>query len=345
MQHTEEHKTMWSHTIYALYVVLFAPFIFLFITLTIFGVNAALSMFLLCVVIIFLALMLKFVVFPHIHDMYERMNKLEQNAKEYDIGTKLLIRRDLELSRANEKLREVDELKSNFISVVAHQLRTPLSGIKWTLNMLLSGDMGEMNNDQKTFLMKGYESNNRMIALVNDMLATDRIQSGKLRYGFRYIDLVDLLDNVLFEVSPNAVKRQISIRFKNKLEGLPQAYVDPESMRAVFQNLLENAIKYTIKGGTIWVDMQDQKEFLEISIRDDGIGIPADQQKNIFEKFFRARNASKHETDGTGLGLYIAKAVVEKNGGRIWFDSSEGKGTTFHFTVPIKEPLAKAQGA
>ena len=342
MQHTEEQKTLFTHTIHALYVVLFVPFIFLFIALSIFGFGLELSLFLLFVVLLFLVIMLKFVAFPHIHDMYARINKLEQNAAEYNTGTKLLIRRDLELSRANEKLREVDELKSNFISVVAHQLRTPLSGIKWTLNMLLSGDMGEMNNDQKTFLMKGYESNNRMIALVNDMLSTDRLQSNKVHFGFRHIGLVNLLDNVLFEVSSNASKKEISIKFKNKLEGLPQAYVDPDSMRAVFQNLLENAIKYTIKGGTIWIDIQDRKEFLEISISDDGIGIPADQQKNIFEKFFRARNAAKYETDGTGLGLYIAKTVVEKNGGRIWFDSTEGKGTVFRFTTPTKDPAVKA---
>lgn len=341
MGHFEDEKKMWTHTLYSLYVVLFAPFIFLFIALVLFGVEVELVLFLLFIVLLFLIIMLKYVVFPHVHGMYARINKLEQDAKEYDTGTKLLIRRDLELSRANEKLREVDELKSNFISVVAHQLRTPLSGIKWTLNMLLSGDMGEMTNDQKTFLMKGYESNNRMIALVNDMLSTDRLQSGKVRFGFRFIDLVNLLDNILFEVSPNASKKEISIKFKDKLDGLPQAYVDPDSMRAVFQNLLENAIKYTIKGGTIWIDMQDQKDFLLVSIRDDGIGIPEDQQKNIFEKFFRARNAAKYETDGTGLGLYIAKTVVEKNGGRIWFESQEGRGTTFYFTVPTKDPSVK----
>ncbi|KKR46000.1 MAG: Sensor protein resE [Parcubacteria group bacterium GW2011_GWA2_40_14] len=266
----------------------------------------------------------------------ERIKQLEELLKEQQQSARLLVRRDLELARANEKLQEFDEIKSNFISVVAHQLRTPLSGIKWTLNMLLNGDLGALNNDQKTFLMKSYESNNRMITLINDMLDTDRIQSGKMHYGFRYINIVDLLDNVLFEISPEAIKRNISIEFKRKLENLPQVYVDPETMRAALQNLLENAIKYTIESGKIVLDVEQVEDMLQISINDTGIGIPEDQKKKIFERFFRGRNAVKRETDGSGLGLYIAKTIVEKHGGTIWFESEENKGTTFYFTVPIK---------
>lgn len=270
-----------------------------------------------------------------IGEMQAKIAKLEQAAKEYNIGTKLLIRRDLELSRANEKLQKFDEVKSNFISIVAHQLRTPLSGIKWTLSMLLNGDMGELNNDQKTFLMKSYESNTRMITLVNDMLVADRIQSGKVNYGFEHIDVIDLMDSVLFEVSPQAAKKNVSIEYKNKFENLPQAYVDPETMRAVLQNLLENAIKYTIEGGKVEIDVKKENNLLLVSIADNGIGIPEDQQKNVFAKFFRARNAVKQETDGSGLGLYITKTIVEKNGGTIWFESLEDKGSTFYFTVPL----------
>ena len=266
----------------------------------------------------------------------ERLVKLEELVKEQQNSARLLVRRDLELSRANEKLQQFDEVKSNFISVVAHQLRTPLSGIKWTLNMILNGEMGELNNDQKTFLMKSYESNNRMITLVNDMLDTDRIQSGKAHFGFRHVNIVDLLDNVLFEISPEAAKKKISIEFKKRLENLPQAYIDPESMRAVFQNLLDNSIKYTMENGKIELDVEKKDNFLLISISDDGIGIPEAEQKKIFDRFFRAGNAVKLQTDGSGLGLYIAKEIVEKNGGKIWFQSLEGKGSTFCFTVPLQ---------
>lgn len=274
-----------------------------------------------------------------IEEMQNKIAKLEQVTNEYNIGTKLLIRRDLELSRANEKLQEFDEVKSNFISVVAHQLRTPLSGVKWTLSMLLNGDMGPLNNDQKTFLMKSYESNTRMITLVSDMLVVDRIQSGKAHYGFEHIDIIDLMDNVLFEMSSQALKKHILIEYKNKFENLPQVYVNPEGMRAVLQNLLENAIKYTIEGGKIEIDVKKENNSLVISITDNGIGIPKEQQKDIFIKFFRARNAIKYETDGSGLGLYISKTIVEKNSGTIWFESVEGKGSTFYFTIPLQNKL------
>jgi signal transduction histidine kinase len=272
-----------------------------------------------------------------IEEMRSRIAKLEEAAKEYDIGTKLLIRRDLELTRANDKLKELDETKSSFISVVAHQLRTPLSGIKWTLSMLLSGDLGPLNSEQKTFVMKTYESNTRMITLVNDMLVADGVQSGRVHYGFTHIDIVDLIDNILFEISPLATKKSINITYKEEFKNLPKAYADPKTMRAVVQNLLENAIKYTIEGGRIEIDVKKEKDddYLTVSVADNGIGIPSDQQKDVFTKFFRARNAIKKVTDGSGLGLYIAKTIVEKNSGKMWFESVEGQGTTIYFTVPL----------
>ncbi|MEK7540089.1 MAG: HAMP domain-containing sensor histidine kinase [Patescibacteria group bacterium] len=272
-----------------------------------------------------------------IAELEAKIAKFERIKEDYKVGTQLLIRRDLELSRVNEKLQKFDEIKSNFISVVAHQLRTPLSGVKWTLSMLLDGDMGPLNNEQKTFLMKTFESNTRMITLVNDMLVADGIQSGRVHYGFKHVDIIDLMDNVLFEVAPEAAKRNITITYKNKFENLPQAYIDPETMRAVLQNLLENAVKYTMDVGKIEIDVEKDEDTLRISIADNGIGIPEDQAKDVFVKFFRARNAIKQETDGSGLGLYIAKTIVERNGGKIWFESTEGKGTTFYFTVPVQK--------
>ncbi len=285
---------------------------------------------------LFWKLGLKVFFLSEVEEMERKLAKLEQVTFEYNIGTKLLIRRDLELSRANEKLQKFDEIKSNFISIVAHQLRTPLSGIKWTLSMLLNGDMGALNNDQKTFLMKSYESNTRMITLVNDMLVADHIQSGRVHYKFEHLDIVDLIDNVLFEMGPEASKKNITIEYENKLENLPQVYIDPEMIRAVLQNLLENAIKYTMERGKIGIGIKEGNSHLLISVTDNGIGIPQDQAREVFKKFFRARNALKQETDGSGLGLYIAKTIVERNGGTIWFESQENKGSTFYFTVPLQ---------
>ena len=203
--------------------------------------------------------------------------------------------------------------------------------------MLLSGDLGTLNDDQKTFLMKSYESNNRMVTLVNDMLVADRIQLGKVQYGFKYINLIDLMDNILFEINPVASRRNISIKYKNRFADLPHVYTDPETMRVVLQNLLENAIKYTIEGGKIEIDVSRKGEYLLVSISDNGIGIPEDQVKNVFTRFFRASNAVKKETDGSGLGLYITKTMVERNGGKIWFNTVLNKGTNFYFTVPLQD--------
>lgn len=250
-------------------------------------------------------------------------------------SAKLLIRRDLELSRANEKLHELDQAKSDFISIVAHQLRTPLSGVKWTLNMVISEGLGSLNVEQKAFLMKCYESNERLIVLINDMLSADRIDSDKLKYHLIPTQISDLMDNVLFEMTSIIAKKKLLITYLHKDRDLPQVLVDGEKMRAVIQNLLENAAKYTPVGGKITIDFKVVEPVLEISISDSGIGIPEADKKKIFSRFFRASNAVKVETDGSGLGLFIAQGIVDKHGGKIWFDSKVGEGTTFHFTIPI----------
>jgi len=274
-----------------------------------------------------------------------RTGELSQLLQEQQRAAQMLVRRDAELTKANDRLRKLDEVKSNFVSVVAHQLRTPLSGIKWTLNLLINGDLGTLTDEQKTFLFKAYESNDRMISLVNDMLGADRIDSGKVRYALQPLQMLDLVDNVLFELLPQANARSLTVIFKHEPKDLPKVHVDPERIRAVFQNLLENAVKYSRVGGTLEITMKVvDTGFIEVKIADDGIGIPKDQQKNIFERFFRATNAVKTETDGSGLGLYIVKNIVEKHGGKIWFEGDEGKGVTFYFTLPIyagqDEPIA-----
>lgn len=264
-----------------------------------------------------------------------QFDQLRKNLAEQESVAKMLVRRDLELTRANEKLHKLDHAKSNFISIVAHQLRTPLSGVKWTLNLVLSGSLGSLTTEQQSFLMKCYESNERMIILINDMLGADRIDSDKLKYNFVPTHIFDLIDNALFEMTPTINKKNLLISYLHKDRNLPQVLIDSEKMRAVLQNLLENAIKYTPQNGLIEIDFQVIDGFLRVSIKDTGIGIPEEDKKNIFNRFFRAANAIKVETDGTGLGLYVAKGIIEKHGGKIWFESRLGQGSTFHFTIPI----------
>ena len=263
----------------------------------------------------------------------ERTAEFNKLLLEQDRSGKLLVRRDLELTRANEKLHDLDQRKSQFLSVAAHQLRTPLSGIKWTLNMILNGELGPISNDQKVFLMKSYESNDRMIALVEDMLHADRIDAGKYDLKLVSTQILDLIDNVLYEILPNATRKQVTIEFHHPEVVIPQLNVDQDKMRAVFQNLLDNAIKYSRPGGKISVNVRNLPDSVEFSITNDGIGIPEDQKALIFTRFFRARNALKVETDGNGLGLFIVKSIIEVHGGKIWFESAENGSTTFYFTL------------
>lgn len=249
----------------------------------------------------------------------------------------MLVRRDLELTRANEDLRALDQMKTDFVSVVTHQLRTPLSAIRWTISMLINGDFGRLTDEQRTFLMKAYESNNRMINLIRDMVLVDHIESGKLTaLPQMTTPLPDLLENLLVELQPLAKDKHVNIVFKRPEPPYPPARIDAANLRAVLQNLIENAIKYTPAEGTVTVicGIDSSAKTLALSVTDTGIGIPKEEQQRIFTRFFRASNAQKKETDGSGLGLFIAKSILQKYQGDIRFESVEGSGTTFHVTLP-----------
>lgn len=239
----------------------------------------------------------------------------------------------LEKTEAYQKLQELDRRQSEFLSIAAHQLRTPLSGLKWALNMLIEGEIGPVSNEQKVLLMKAYEGNERLINLVNDMLQANRIGQGVLPLKMASTQLLDLVDNVLYEMLPSAAKAGVSIRFDRRDDTLPPVMVDPEKIRAVFQNLLENAIKYSRAGGEVVLFASRAGNGVQFSITDHGIGIPADEQALIFSRFFRASNAKHMDPNGTGLGLYIVKNILDMHGGKIWLESGEGTGTTFHFTL------------
>lgn len=266
----------------------------------------------------------------------KNVKKLEGMIQELDSTAKMLIRRDLELRRANEELENLDQNKSKFVSIAAHQLRTPLSAVKWAMRMMIDGDFGALNIKQRTILMKGYESNDHMIRLVNDLLNVDRIESGRFIYKLRPIQMKDLINNVLSEFTTAVSRKKVIIKLEPSEDPLPEVFVDPEKLRQVIQNLLDNAIRYTPAGGTIQIGIFLKKPgMLTISIADSGIGIPKEVQEKVFEKFFRANNARKVETDGSGLGLYIVRGIVEKHKGAVWFESEKDKGTTFFFTLPL----------
>jgi two-component system sensor histidine kinase VicK len=232
-----------------------------------------------------------------------------------------------------EKL--VERMKTEFVSITAHQLRTPLSAIKWTLNMLLGGDLGKITKEQREFIGKTYQSNERMISLINDLLSVTRIEEGRYVYNPVLSNMTKLVQSLIDQCKDQLGARNINLEFEKPKKELPQVLIDVEKINLAVQNLLDNAIRYNRLGGSIKISLKSNKKEIQFSIKDSGVGIPKKQEKRIFTKFFRASNVMRMETEGSGLGLFIVKNIIEAHKGRIWFKSKEGKGTTFHFTLPV----------
>ena len=230
--------------------------------------------------------------------------------------------------------KNLDKMKSEFISIAAHQLRTPLSAIKWSIKLILDEDEGKINEGQKALLAKGYASNERVINLVNDMLNVSRIEEGRFGYFFVPEDFADALKIVLGTLENEIKERKIKVVIK-KPDSLPLVLMDKQKIVLVLQNLLENAVKYTPEEGRIEVTIEQGKNNLHVYIKDNGVGIPKEDKKKMFSKFFRASNVIRMQTEGSGLGLFICKNVIETHGGHIKFKSEEGKGAEFSFTLPI----------
>ncbi len=260
--------------------------------------------------------------------------KLTGLIKEQDESSKLLIKRDLELMKANDKLRMIDNQKSEFISIIAHQMRTPLSAMKWMLLMLLKKELGPLNLDQEEFLRRGEESNNHLISLVEGMLLADKLDNGRNDLMKVAVNIGELIDDVTYEVKPAADLKKINLHYAGCSGDICNTFADKEKIRGVIQNLLENAVKYTPDNGSITIQVYEEHNNVNVSVRDTGIGIPKDQQAYIFSKFYRARNASKEVANGSGLGLFIVKSIIEKHGGTVGFESEEGKGSVFTFSLP-----------
>jgi len=250
---------------------------------------------------------------------------------------------------ANKKLQTLEDAKSKFISVTTHQLRTPLAAIKWTLDMSAKGQLGAVTDEQKKFLLQGLTSTNRVISIVNDLLKVDSLDTDQADYNFAPTDLVQLISNLIFEFTSQATLKKINFVFLKPQNTIPPVEIDADKIRIVVENLIDNAVKYTPENGRVTVKISDEqlnsaKGALTLSVSDSGIGIPASETDKVFQKFFRASNAIKAEPDGSGLGLFIARDIVEKHGGVIWFEnqpstnqSTEQSGITFSFTLPLHQ--------
>jgi len=233
------------------------------------------------------------------------------------------------------KEREIDQAKTEFVSLASHQLRTPLSTVSWYSEMLLTGDVGKLNEGQKKYLEEIYRGNQRMVELVNALLNVSRIELGTFVVEPKLTNIVKLTQSVIEEQKPQINQKKLKFN-EQYVDNLPKLNVDPKLLRMVVQNILSNAVKYTPEGGKIElaISLVDKKN-IQIKISDTGYGIPKNQQDKIFTKLFRADNVREKDTEGTGLGLYIVKSIIEHSGGKVWFESTENKGTTFFVTLPL----------
>jgi PAS domain S-box-containing protein len=233
------------------------------------------------------------------------------------------------------------EIKSRFIALAAHQLRTPSSAVKWSMKMLLAGEMGELTLKQKETIEKTYKTNEKMIALINDLLDITKIEEGRYISKKVLADILEVIKSAI-ELSQDMIDRKsIKFSFKTPRMPIPKIMLDKERMKMAIGNILDNAVKYTPAKGKISILLKIKKEEVEIQIKDNGIGIPYNEQKNMFNIFHRGSNASKVDTEGTGLGLFVAKNIIEAHEGAIWFHSRVNKGTIFYLTVPIKEEFSE----
>jgi len=239
--------------------------------------------------------------------------------------------------------REVERIKSEFVSLASHQLRTPVTIIKWGAETLLKSIGDKLSKEDKENVDRIYRGSNRMIELVNDLLNVSRLEGGRLMFEKKEVQFEELIDKVLEEYKPYLEKKNAKVSIIKPEKLMPKISVDLEKIRQVVIILLDNAIKYSPEGSEIKIKLEQRGQELFYSNADQGVGIPKEQQEKIFSRFFRADNVK--QKPGTGLGLYLAKGLVEAHGGKIWFssesgsasggESEENKGTTFCFTIPF----------
>ncbi|OGZ26992.1 MAG: hypothetical protein A2365_02715 [Candidatus Nealsonbacteria bacterium RIFOXYB1_FULL_40_15] len=237
------------------------------------------------------------------------------------------------ITRSFEKLAEASRMKSEFINIVSHQLRSPLTNIKWSFEILSSDEFEVPESKQEEYFINVKDNIARMVELIDDLLIVSKIEQGQFPIRKQEIVFEDLVKEQVLRFKVFAEASHINLKMCYE-KGLPHVMADPSLIKLVVENLIDNAIRYTKGNGSVDLDIKkNSKGEILFSIKDSGVGIPLKDQKYIFQKFFRAENALKERTRGSGLGLYVTRSIIEKTGGRIWFKSEEGKGTTFFFTL------------
>lgn len=242
------------------------------------------------------------------------------------------------LKKQLAKQEQIDKMKTEFISVASHQLRTPLTAIKLFIEMLANEEVGELNEKQKIYIIDVQQSTERMIKLVNDLLNVARLETGRLKIEPSLTQFEDFIQNIIEANNVLAKANSCKITFKKPKKKLKKIPLDPKLMHQVIHNIIINAIEYSPSKSTVLVNLERKKGNIKICISNQGPAIPKDEQARIFEKFYRGPSVQKIKTEGSGLGLYISKMIVEALGGKIWFKSpiKGKKGVKFCVTIPIK---------
>jgi signal transduction histidine kinase len=256
------------------------------------------------------------------------------------------------IAERTSSLRQALREQQDFLEHTTRELRTPLNIFRWTLEMMRFGDTGRLNREQLELIEQLNQTNERLIGMVQKLQDAIRIDQRRLTLKIEDAAVEDVIDEVAGALSVASRTKNQALHWNRPKTPMPRAYVDREYLRKVLSNLVGNAVKYTPANGHIEIDVEEAGEaspggkkgrFLRITVEDNGMGIPKDDLGRVFTRFFRAKNVTGGEIEGTGLGLYIAKQIVELHGGKIWIESREGVGTTVAFTVPTEKPQAIRQ--
>jgi signal transduction histidine kinase len=269
----------------------------------------------------------------------EEFNKMTENLRQAYAGLEQKVAaRTQELAVANERLKELDHLKSDFVAKVSHELRTPLTAIKGALDLVLREVPGPLNEKQTHYLTRVRSNTQHLAGLINDLLDLSKIEEGKVELKATRVSVGGLMHEVVETVKPMAAEKPVLLEVKVP-EPSVLVWADRDKITQVLMNLIGNAIKFTPSDGMVGVSAaSDGMGWVRVSICDTGPGIPTSEQEKIFEKFYQVAQNGGPKPKGTGLGLAISKALVELHGGKIWIDSEINHGSTFSFTLPVSAP-------
>lgn|GEM_PF-1445068 len=261
----------------------------------------------------------------------ETKNFAQDLEKTVEIRTNELQRSNKHLADAVEELKKLDAAKSEFISIASHQLRTPISIIRGYVTMIKDGDFGALNDEQKDTLDRIQQGAKQLSTIIDDILNASRIEQGRLVITPEIVNINEMCHQIVADLQLKATTKGITVSIKNSQKQKLQIEADKGKIYEVLMNIIDNGINYTQKGN-VMVMLEEKDKSITVSVKDSGIGIPKESQSKIFQRFSRLENAKKVRPDGTGIGLYIAKTIVDAHGGKVWFTSKENEGTTFYIT-------------